>query len=150
MDEGKKFLIGTAGVFALIGGVIYLSIPTGPECMGEARCIEGNLTRVIDGDTVVVGNQSIRFALASAPELRDPGGQAAKVFIEDRCPVGSTVLVDEDDKQTRGSYGRIVGEVHCNGSLNWALLEEGHGYIFKRYCKSSEFSNTWWAREYGC
>ncbi|MCV0401003.1 MAG: thermonuclease family protein [Nitrosopumilus sp.] len=120
-------------------------------CSGNARCISGTITEIIDGDTIKVDGQSIRFSLASAPELDDGGGISAKNFIEEICPVGSTAIVDEDDEQTRGSYGRILGVIYCNDvNLNEELLVSGHGRISSAYCSFSEFSNHDWARKYGC
>ena len=93
----------------------------------------------------------MRFALASAPELSENGGVEAKDFIESLCTVGSTALVDEDDGQTGGSYGRTVAELYCNNQLvNSALLENGLGIIDKRFCGVSEFGNEDWAKKYGC
>jgi len=122
-----------------------------PQCLGKARCITGIVTDVIDGDTIKVDGQSIRFALASAPELSEPEGMIAKDFINGICPVGSTVTVDEDDGQTNGSYGRILGVIYCNEkNLNEQLVESDYGYLNKEFCSVSEFSNNVWAKKYGC
>jgi len=51
----------------------------------------------------------------SAPELSEPGGLEAKQFIEEICPVGSNLIIDEDDGQLQGSYGRVIAQVICNG-----------------------------------
>ena len=76
--------------------------------------------------------------MASAPELDESGGITARVFIDTLCPVGSVALVDEDDGQTQGSYGRILAEVHCNGvSLNEELLDSGVGYLIDDFCDDS-------------
>ena len=89
--------------------------------------------------------------MASAPELSENGGMEAKNFIESLCPVCSTALVDEDDGQTGGSYGRTVAELYCNNQLvNSALLEKGLGTIDKRFCGVSEFADESWAKKYGC
>jgi hypothetical protein len=87
------------------------AIPTGPgltqdECSGNARCFSGKVTQVIDGDTIRINEHSIRFALSSAPELGQTNGEEAREFIDTICPVGFEALVDEDDGQTEGSYGR--------------------------------------------
>jgi len=75
----------------------------------------------------------------------------AKKFVEKICPVGSTVLVDEDDLQTKGSYDRIIGLIKCNGKiLNEEILKSKHGEIFTQYCKTSEFADSDWAKRYGC
>ncbi len=121
------------------------------ECSGTARCITGTVTSVIDGDTIKVDGQSIRFALASAPELNEFQGTEARNFIDEICPVGSTATVDEDDAQTEGSYGRIVGAIYCNGmNLNSELLDADLGYIDFRFCDISEFGNSDWALKHGC
>ena len=121
------------------------------NCSGNAKCIAGIVTQVIDGDTIKVDGQSIRFALASAPELKDIGGIESKDFIDSLCPVGSTALIDEDDGQTEGSYERIIGVIYCNGkNLNEELIESGNGYLALEFCSKSEFSNDMWAQNSGC
>jgi len=121
------------------------------DCSGNARCITGTVTSVIDGDTIKVEGQSIRFALASAPEPNEFGGDTARNFIEEICPVGSTATVDEDDGQNEGSYGRIVGVVYCNGvNLNEELVDSGLGYLSTGFCDGSEFATENWAQKYGC
>ncbi len=121
------------------------------NCSGNAKCITGIVTQIIDGDTIKVNGQSIRFALASAPELNDSDGIESKDFIDSICPVGSTVLIDEDDGQTEGSYGRIIGVVYCNGkNLNEELIKSGNGYLASEFCSKSEFSNDIWAQNSGC
>ena len=131
-------------------------IPSGPgltqdKCSGNARCFSGQVTQIVDGDTIRVNEHSIRFALASAPELGDTGGYEAQEFIDDICPVGSNALVDEDDGQTEGSHGRIVAVIYCNGmNLNKELLDAKLGHLETQFCKDSEFADTDWAIKHGC
>jgi len=121
------------------------------DCSGDARCITGIVTKIIDGDTIHVNNQSIRFALASAPELSGYGGEDSRNFIQTICPVGSSVLVDEDDNYPEGSYDRIVGVIYCNGmNINAELLDADLGYLADRFCDSSEFAAESWAVKHGC
>jgi len=118
------------------------------KCLGDSRCFTGTVSKIIDGDTIVVDGQSVRFALASTPELNVPTGTAAKEFVKKICPVGSKVKVDEDDGQTQGSYGRIIGVMYCNGvNLNQAVIDEGFGNLFFDKCEDSEFSDYSWS---GC
>jgi len=130
--------------------------PTGPgltrdKCSGNARCFSGQVTQVVDGDTIRVNEHSIRFALASAPELKDTGGFEAQDFMDDICPVGSDALVDEDDGQTQGSFGRIVAVIYCNGmNLNEELLDANLGHLESEFCRDSEFASTEWAIKHGC
>jgi len=121
------------------------------DCSGNARCITGTVTKIVDGDTIHVNEQSIRFALASAPELSGYGGVESRNFIQIICPVGSEVIVDEDDSQTGESYGRIIGVVYCNGmNLNAELLDADLGYLENQFCDSSEFADESWAQKHGC
>jgi micrococcal nuclease len=121
------------------------------DCSGTARCITGFVTKIVDGDTIHVDGVSVRFALSSAPELKGYGGTESRDFIDTVCPVGSDVLVDEDDSQTEGSFGRIIGVVYCNGvNLNSELLDAGLGYLADQFCDSSEFAEDSWAIKHGC
>lgn len=121
------------------------------QCIGAARCIEGFVTRVIDGDTIVVGDKSVRFAIVNTPEYGDYDYSQARAYIETICPVGSKVLIDEDDAQTGGSHGRIIAKIYCNGfTLNEEILEVGHAVILQEFCSISEFAEESWAQKHGC
>ena len=122
-----------------------------PNCSGTAGCIAGYVTQNIDGDTLKVYGKSIRFALVDAPESNESGYAEANNFIANTCPVDSFVVVDEDDLQTDGSFGRIIGVVYCNGvNLNEAILDSGLADLFASFCSSSEFENNAWAQNHGC
>ena len=121
------------------------------ECSGNSKCFIGTVTKVIDGDTIHVDDQSVRFALTLAPELKGYGGIDSKKFIETICPVGSIALVDEDDGQPPEGHSRIIGVVHCNDMiLNKELLDADLGNLTYRFCDSSEFATSSWAQKHGC
>ena len=127
------------------------TFPVKQGCAGDARCISGFVTRIVDGDTITVDGQSIRFALVNTPEYGEYDYSQAKNYVETICPVGSQVLVDEDDRQTGGSHGRIIGVVYCNNlNLSQEVLEVGHAEILSSICKKSEFANEDWAQKFGC
>ena len=131
-------------------GLIQTHI-TNNSCKGTADCISGKVTKIVDGDTIHVNEQSIRLALTATPELDEKGGQEAKSFTSQFCSIGSSVIVDEDDKQIQGSYGRMIGQIFCNDkSLNEALLENNLAIIDSRFCSKSEFSSEPWAIKFGC
>ena len=89
--------------------------------------------------------------MVSTPELQGYGGVDSRNFIQTICPVGSKVIVDEDDGQVLGSYDRIVGTVTCNGmNLNEELLDANLGFLEVRFCSSSEFAAESWAIKHGC
>lgn len=140
-----------SAVVIVIIATLFFVIPQDQGCSGDARCITGTVTQIVDGDTLKVDEQSIRFSMSSAPELYEEAGIESKDYLEKICPVGSRVLVDEDDGQTLGSYGRIVALVRCNGLiLNEAMISENHATLSTEFCSISEFSDSSWAKKNGC
>ncbi|MCP3682893.1 MAG: thermonuclease family protein [bacterium] len=121
-------------------------------CKGSADCFVGAVEKIYDGDTLSVDGITIRLALTDAPEKNEEGFFEAIDLSENLCPLDSHVLVDEDDGQADGSYGRMVAVVYCKEhNLNEQLLESGHTQItWKEYCNASEFGNESWARRGGC
>ena len=89
--------------------------------------------------------------MASAPELSGFGGVDSRNFIQTICPVGSDVIVDEDDGYPEESYGRVIGVIYCNGmNINAELLDADLGYLADQFCDSSEFASDSWAQKHGC
>lgn len=126
-------------------------VPNSQSCSGNARCFSGIVNEVVDGDTIVVDGKEIRFALSSAPEFYESQGAESTKLIDTICPVGSTALVDEDDGQTEGSYGRIIAVIYCNNkNLNSELMDSGFGYLASEFCDKSEFASSSWVQKYGC
>lgn len=119
------------------------------QCKGEARCFFGNVEQVIDGDTLLISNQSIRLSLVDTPEYGEEGYEEAKEFLSYNCRVGANVGVDEDDGQEE-SYGRIVAVVYCNSehhSINNLLVVNGYATVDEGFCEVSEFADEEWT---GC
>ena len=103
------------------------------------------------GDTLKVYGKSIRLTLVDAPESGEPGYDAANAFIANACPPGSFVIVDEDDGQTGGTFGRIIAVVYCDGvNLNEVILDSGLAELFVPFCAGSEFELTVWVQTHGC
>ena len=121
------------------------------DCSEEkgGECYSTIISKVIDGDTIKDSDdKSIRFSLVSAPELSEPGGIEAKEYIESVCPVGSPILIDEDDLQLSRSYDKTTAKITCKGiNLNQSLLASNHGTIDTIHCNNSEFSEESWASE---
>lgn len=121
------------------------------ECSGSAACFNGIVTKVTDGDTIDVDSITVRFALVDTPEIGEAGYHEATSFTSKLCSVGSEVLVDEDDGQTAGSYGRMIAKVYCDGQLiNEELLESRNAILLTRHCDESEFAHEGWAKKFGC
>lgn len=122
-----------------------------PLCIGASDCFEGAVTRIIDGDTIDVDGKRIRLALVDTPERGESGYVEATRFTSTLCPVGSTVLVDQDDKQLYDRFNRMIAVVYCDGVLlNAELLFSGHAVIMKGFCRASEFGEEEWAKQFGC
>lgn len=121
------------------------------DCSGSAGCFTEYVTKIVDGDTIYTGNLKIRLSLTNTPEINQPGYFQAAQFTEKLCPVGSSILVDQDDLQQVDDYGRILAKVYCGDrNLNSELLYNGYANILTQYCSTSEFSGEAWAQEYGC
>ena len=121
---------------------------TGPQCKGTAACFTDTVTYIVDGDTLDVGSTRIRLTLVNSPEVGQAGSTEATEFTNRTCPVGTQALVDEDDGQTGGSYGRMVALVFCQGTnLNAELLRTGHAVLVPDFCAVSEFARDPWT---GC
>jgi micrococcal nuclease len=121
------------------------------HCSGNALCISDKVTSIIDGDTIYIKNHKIRLSLVNTPEKNQSGFDDATAFTRSTCPVGSTVIVDQDDGQLYDQFGRMIAKITCDGKvLNAELLYNGHANILTQYCTISEFSNEDWALAYGC
>jgi len=120
-------------------------------CLGAAGCYQEKVTSVRDGDTIYTDTLKIRLSLTNTPERGEDGFAEATEFTRNLCPVGSVILFDQDDLQKVDVFGRVLGEVWCEGMLlNSELLYAGHANILARYCSTSEFAGEAWAKEFGC
>src|SRR5437867_12834155 len=122
----RRGMISIVALAVLLGVILVASLwrgapnaPSGgnlpppsqaPQCRGSARCFEGTVNYVVDGDTLDVDGIRIRIVFVDTPERGQPGYSDAKQFLSDRC-LDSHALVDEDDLQTHGIYGRILAVV---------------------------------------
>ncbi|MGI0012777.1 MAG: thermonuclease family protein [Nitrososphaera sp.] len=115
-------------------------------CSGSALCFTGIVTEIIDGDTLDVGDIRIRLALVDTPERDEAGYSEASDFTSELCPVGSQVVVDQDDGQLIDDFGRMLAKITCEGNkvLNAELLESGHAQVLREYCNESEYSTESW------
>lgn len=120
-------------------------------CQGTKLCITGTVEKIVDGDTIYVKGEKIRLSLTNTPEKNEAGYSEATLFTSTMCPVGSTVIVDQDDKQPYDVYGRLLGKVFCGSKmLNEELLITDHAKILTQYCSKSEYENELWAKKFGC
>src|ERR687891_621395 len=123
------------------------------ECLGSADCIEGMATRIVDGDTLYVRANStvykVDLALIEAPSRTEGMFVESTAFTRDLC-LGSTVLVDQDDKLLISTDSNIIAVVYCSSSnLNEELLNNGYVELDVQQCATSEFANEPWVKDYG-
>lgn len=119
---------------------------------GVMLCYVGKVTKIVDGDTLEIDRAKVRLSLTNTPEKKQKGFNEAKSFTAKLCKIDTNAMVDQDDKQPIDKYGRIVGKVYCanNKVLNSELLYNGLAYIYRQYCKTSEFATEDWAQQNGC
>ena len=95
---------------------------------------KAKITKVIDGDTVDVDidlgfevwlkNQRIRLYGIDTPESRTSDktekifGNLAKEKVLHFCPVGSQIILQTKTDDSRGKYGRILGELVTKDGTN--------------------------------
>lgn len=120
---------------ALIGLAILVSL------MASAHDnISGRVVAVSDGDTLTVLDAShqqhkIRLAGIDAPEKAQPFGQVGKQKLAEFCYMkqASIEIMDTD------RYGRIVGDVTCDGlNANEEMVRGGYAWVYRQYSKGFE------------
>jgi DNA-binding beta-propeller fold protein YncE len=121
--------------------------PTLPApTLKEGIEIAGPINYVVDGDTLDVNDIRIRLALVNTPEVGEAGFDTAKNFVTSHC-LNKKGEVDIDDGQRRGSFGREIGIVYCDGmNLNQALMSNNLAVIETQFCDVSEFASESWAK----
>lgn len=127
-------LIALAGTF-LLGFLIRGSIPQISEALEETKQNvllpepeEGiyKVTRVIDGDTIVIETgEKVRYLGVDTPELNESWGVEARKFNSDLVLEKEVRL--ELDKEKLDKYGRILAYIWVGETLvNEKLIEEGY------------------------
>ena len=141
--------------------VIFLAILLCPVVLAGPGEVYGNVTHVVDGDTIYVqiqgydsriGNISVRLADIDCPEMNTDGGLAAKQYAFQEL-YGSLVSLDLDDITGKDKYSRWVAVVFLqkpDGTLanfNRMLVDSGHACIWN--FTNNEFDPAnWWNGTY--
>jgi endonuclease YncB( thermonuclease family) len=123
------------------------------ECVGSAGCVEGVVTRIVDGDTLYIRLNStiykVDLALIKAPSRTEEGFMESTAFTRDLC-LGSNVLVDPDGMLLT-SNSDVLAVVYCSSSnLNSELLDNGYAELETEQCSTSEFASEPWVKDHGC
>ena len=97
--------------------------------------------RVLDGDTIHLNGEKIRFTGIDTPELEqscikegviDPCGVTAKELLIEKIGDNKVKCISEGKDQ----YKRTLAECFVNGeSLSSYLVRSGYGFAYRRYSK---------------
>lgn len=105
-----------------------------------ATSFEGRVTRVKDGDSLLVfrpdvkRTSEVRLAGIDAPELAQPWGIQSRSALR-LLANGKQVRVEVTD---RDRYNRLVARVWLGKNyVNATMTEQGHAWAFDRYMKDS-------------
>jgi micrococcal nuclease len=122
--------------------------------------IKGTVTKVIDGDTIIVkpsgkSEIKVRITLIDTPEYGDEstlkGYSAAKSYTKSKCYSKQAYLYY--DTPQKDIYGRTLALTYCDGSqssgvghnMNAELRAGGYAGILTQFCSTSKYGNTSWA-----
>lgn len=99
------------------------------------------VSRIVDGDTIIVEKNDghtarIRLYGIDCPELSQPYGREAKVFLESFLLNKETFI----EEVSLDRYKRVVAVVYVTESqtIQAALLMEGFAWVYPQYCKRIE------------
>ena len=128
MYLNKRKAIFLISVFALI-------------CILTINQVKSQTIKIVDGDTIHLNGEKIRFTGIDTPELKqtcikdgvkDPCGVIAKQILIDKISNNSVECVSEG----KDKYKRILAECFVNNeSLSSYLVRSGYAFAYRRYSK---------------
>ena len=89
-------------------------IPTDVNIHPDA--VQGTITRIIDGDTLVFDGNTYRLSLIDTPERGEDGYSEATNALKELCPPGSIAYMEADSIQGTDRDDRYLGVVWCEGN----------------------------------
>lgn len=101
----------------------------------HSETLTGKITKIIDGDTVIVDNQGqrlkVRLACIDAMESKAPMGKQSTKFLQKLIPVGTQVTLNVVDTDR---YKRLIAEIYKGNNLvNLQLVQEGKVVVYQKY-----------------
>ena len=108
--------------------------------------------KIIDGDTIILNGEKIRFSGIDTPELKQtclkddqevPCGMTAKRLLAEK--IGNTTI--ECISEGKDAYKRTLAECFVNGeSLSKFLVRSGYAFAYRKYStkfiKDEEFAKA--------
>jgi endonuclease YncB( thermonuclease family) len=122
-------LIGFVCFLILLVGVVATHNANSKSSSSQTSSLNverrGLVTRVIDGDTIVIDNKThIRLVGVNTPELHptpELDALEAKQFMEEQC-LGKKVGLDVDDAKPKDKYGRTLAVVYIDNDGSWVNI----------------------------
>ncbi len=144
MEEKKEFFLMISLIFVLLA-LNYNFLDGKLESFLSDSRIQARVERIIDGDTIVAGNETIRLLGINTPERKEFYYKEAKEFLEEKILNKTITLEFGKDKKDR--YGRTLAYVFLGSeNANLEIVENGFAnYYFpsgkdKHY---NSFKNAW-------
>ena len=108
--------------------------------------IYGNVTGIIDANTLEINGVLVRTALVAKSDQSDFPNPSVMLPITYSCSIGTLAAYDIDDLMPEDGDGIALAAIWCDkmgkdNPLNDRLLDSGHGI---RYCGESEFRLAPW------
>ncbi len=110
---------------------------------GETKVIKGKITRVIDGDSVVLKSDSdeetIHLDGIDAPEFMQTNGDKSTSYLK-KLVMEKNVEVRWEKKD---SFDRILGTLYIGDkNVNLEMVSKGWAWHFERYNKSDQLAQA--------
>ena len=98
--------------------------------------IEGEVIKIIDGDTIHIRHNSkthkVRLAYIDCPEIKQKYGRSVSMYLSDMIR-GKIVLAQI---HAIDQYNRLIAEIfYDNKNINLHLIEKGKCLVYRRYAK---------------
>ena len=107
----------------------------------SSKCFADIQAIIIDGDTIRIGEERIRFSGIDAPEINQTCisegvevfcGQISKSLLVDKTSLEQVKCISEGKDQ----YNRTLAECFVNGeSLSRYLVRQGYAFAYRKYSK---------------
>ena len=107
----------------------------------SSKCFADIQAIIIDGETIKIGEERIRFSGIDAPEINQTCisegvevfcGQISKSLLVDKTSLEQVKCISEGKDQ----YNRTLAECFVNGeSLSRYLVRQGYAFAYRKYSK---------------